>query len=379
MLDAHVAHSPGALALIGRHGRFTFAELDREVNRAAAVLTQLGVGPGERVAACLPNDVDIVIAFLASQRLGALWVGINRPLAPPENRLDREIRAGEAGKAHSGGAETLRDIAGNVDAEHVERDALGTRAPQRRQPVAHLLEAGPEAVAEQLNVVALRLHRLEEGLVGHQHRAGKVVREGDAAERARFVRGQPGLGGEPVDGLAVRQEADLVRQLKVAASAPQHFREPQDPALRVEAPERPLHLARLLDPHRDVMCPLQVRGEVGEDGIRLVEVRLGGQLLGAEGSMARVRRDDASAGEPADVLLPIEDMAEARLVLTDALIAESLRRGKQAERQQQEQHFAAHGSNDNAPANENRAGSHRPDTIQRATGDDRHGAQHEGE
>ncbi len=84
VLDAHVARSPGALALIGRHGRFTFAELDLEVNRAAAVLTHHGVGPGERVAACLPNDVDIVIAFLATQRLGALWVGINRPLAPPE-------------------------------------------------------------------------------------------------------------------------------------------------------------------------------------------------------------------------------------------------------------------------------------------------------
>ena len=34
------------------------------------------------------------------------------------------------------------------------------------------------------------------------------------------------------------------------------------------------------------------------------------------------------AGEAAEVLLPIEEMAEAKLVLTDALIAESLRRGK---------------------------------------------------
>ena len=32
------------------------------------------------------------------------------------------------------------------------------------------------------------------------------------------------------------------------------------------------------------------------------------------------------------MLLPIEDIAEARLVLTDALIAESMRRGKAAER-----------------------------------------------
>ena len=58
-------------------------------------------------------------------------------------------------------------------------------------------------------------------------------------------------------------------------------------------------------------------------------------MLGAEGDLARIRRDDAPAGEPADVLLPIEDMAEAKLVLTDALIAEALRRGKQAEREQQ--------------------------------------------
>ena len=43
------------------------------------------------------------------------------------------------------------------------------------------------------------------------------------------------------------------------------------------------------------------------------------------------------------MLLPIGDMAEARLVLTDALIAESLRRGKAAERAQSAE------NNDNAP------------------------------
>jgi ribosome maturation factor RimP len=33
------------------------------------------------------------------------------------------------------------------------------------------------------------------------------------------------------------------------------------------------------------------------------------------------------------VLLPVADMAEARLVLTDALIEETLKRGKQADRE----------------------------------------------
>jgi len=84
LLDPVVAARPDDLALVGRHGRLGYAQLDRAVNRAAAALTALGVEPGDRVAACLPNDIDIVIAFLATQRLGAIWVGVNRPLAAPE-------------------------------------------------------------------------------------------------------------------------------------------------------------------------------------------------------------------------------------------------------------------------------------------------------
>jgi ribosome maturation factor RimP len=56
--------------------------------------------------------------------------------------------------------------------------------------------------------------------------------------------------------------------------------------------------------------------------------RFKGLLLGVEGEAARLRRKDAADGEPGDVLLPIADMAEARLVLTDALITEALRRSK---------------------------------------------------
>ena len=84
VLDAVVARSPEREALVGRSGRFSYAELDRAVNRAARDLSRLGVARGDRVAACLPNDVDIVIAFLATARLGAIWVGVNRPLAKPE-------------------------------------------------------------------------------------------------------------------------------------------------------------------------------------------------------------------------------------------------------------------------------------------------------
>jgi ribosome maturation factor RimP len=60
--------------------------------------------------------------------------------------------------------------------------------------------------------------------------------------------------------------------------------------------------------------------------------RFRGMLLGAQGEAARMQRNDAAAGDATEILLPIRDMTEARLVLTDALVAESLRRGKQAER-----------------------------------------------
>jgi ribosome maturation factor RimP len=61
--------------------------------------------------------------------------------------------------------------------------------------------------------------------------------------------------------------------------------------------------------------------------------RFRGILAGVEGDAVRIRRDDAPAGEEADVLLTMEDIGDARLVLTDELIAESMRRGKAAERE----------------------------------------------
>jgi ribosome maturation factor RimP len=60
--------------------------------------------------------------------------------------------------------------------------------------------------------------------------------------------------------------------------------------------------------------------------------RFRGLLIGVQGDAARIRPVEAAAEEAAEVLLPIRDMTEARLVLTDALVAQSLRRGKAAER-----------------------------------------------
>jgi ribosome maturation factor RimP len=56
--------------------------------------------------------------------------------------------------------------------------------------------------------------------------------------------------------------------------------------------------------------------------------RFRGLLRGVEGGLALLELTDAPEGAERLVRLTIADMAEARLVLTDALIAESIKRGK---------------------------------------------------
>ena len=51
----------------------TWDELRDHVARARAGLAVLGVGPGDRVAAYLPNIAEALIAFLATASLGAVW------------------------------------------------------------------------------------------------------------------------------------------------------------------------------------------------------------------------------------------------------------------------------------------------------------------
>ena len=86
VFDAALAADPDREALVTRAARLTYAALDAAADRAAGALHDLGVGPGDRVGASLPNEADVVIAFHGAMRLGAIWVGVNRALAPPEKR-----------------------------------------------------------------------------------------------------------------------------------------------------------------------------------------------------------------------------------------------------------------------------------------------------
>jgi ribosome maturation factor RimP len=97
--------------------------------------------------------------------------------------------------------------------------------------------------------------------------------------------------------------------------------------LEISSPGIDRPLVRHSDFDRYAGHVAQVEMTVPVDGRR----RFRGRLLGTEGDAVRIRRSDATDGT--DDLLRIDDMMEAKLVLTDALISESLRRSKRGNRE----------------------------------------------
>ena len=72
-------HWPGDLALVSRHQqlRWTWRELDLEVDRVASGLLRLGVRKGDRVGIWAANCAEWAVIQFASARIGAILVTIN--------------------------------------------------------------------------------------------------------------------------------------------------------------------------------------------------------------------------------------------------------------------------------------------------------------
>ena len=91
---AHAAGHPAivfqneAMAERGELGELSWPELRRQVASLAARLQRLGVQPGDRVAAFLPNTTQTAVAFLAVASLGAIW-SVCSPDMGPVAVLDR--------------------------------------------------------------------------------------------------------------------------------------------------------------------------------------------------------------------------------------------------------------------------------------------------
>src|SRR5512141_1365753 len=117
---------------------------------------------------------------------------------------------------------------------------------------------------------------------------------------------------ERPDGTMVVEDCETVSR---ALSPVLDMADPVDRAYRLEisSPGIDRPLVRKSDFDRFAGHLVKIEMEIPVNGRK----RFRGKLLGTEGETARIRRDDAADGEEAEVLLPIEEMCEAKLVLTD--------------------------------------------------------------
>jgi len=172
----------------------------------------------------------------------------------------------------------------------------------------------------------------------------RLVVEPGAAARVSAVAG-PVLEGMGYRLVRIRISGEAGCTVQIMAERP-------DGSMQIEDCEA---ISRALSPVLDVADPIEraYRLEISSPGIdrplvrrsdferytgHLVKIdmavahegrkRFRGKIASVEGDAVRLIRDDFKAGDDAEVLLVMEDIGEARLVLTDELIAQSMRRGK---------------------------------------------------
>jgi len=72
ILARRASAHPDRVALVDRARRVTYGELKIRVDRVAAHLSALGLGPGDIITIQLPNWTEFAYVFSAAERLGAV-------------------------------------------------------------------------------------------------------------------------------------------------------------------------------------------------------------------------------------------------------------------------------------------------------------------
>ncbi|MGH3873694.1 MAG: amino acid adenylation domain-containing protein [Pseudonocardiaceae bacterium] len=82
LLEAQVAATPEAVAVVFEDTMLTYAQLNANANRLAHVLLSRGVGPEQIVALALPRSTELIVAILAVLKTGAAYLPLD-PDHPP--------------------------------------------------------------------------------------------------------------------------------------------------------------------------------------------------------------------------------------------------------------------------------------------------------
>jgi amino acid adenylation domain-containing protein len=83
LFEAEAMRTPDATALVFEDQQLSYSELNRQANRLAHYLREIGVRPNDRVALCVERGFEMIVALLAVLKAGGAYVPLD-PAYPPE-------------------------------------------------------------------------------------------------------------------------------------------------------------------------------------------------------------------------------------------------------------------------------------------------------
>ncbi len=120
---------PSRIALVCEKTAISYQELYEKANFFAKRLVNLGVQPGDRVAICLPNSIEFVVAFFGTLMAGGVVAAMN-PIYPyPEWRYQGEIARPcilVGPKSRQDDLQRLQTEAGIIDLILVDLSVMGS-------------------------------------------------------------------------------------------------------------------------------------------------------------------------------------------------------------------------------------------------------------
>jgi acyl-CoA synthetase (AMP-forming)/AMP-acid ligase II len=133
-LDRAVRLFPDVVALETAEGDVTYAEFAELVEGAVERLAEEGLLPGDRLAVCLRNGLDITVAIWAAARAGLVFVGLSTRLAPTQWAYMLEHSGASLALGHPEFAGGLRRAAAEAGMAPDRARDVGDHLTGRRRP-----------------------------------------------------------------------------------------------------------------------------------------------------------------------------------------------------------------------------------------------------
>ena len=195
VLERPLDRDPSHEALVSVDTRLTYEALDRSVERVAGVLWALGIQENDVVAVSLPNESAIVVTFHALMRLGAIWLGVNQNLAPPEKAFilhdasarfilaDASVVASIATDFHRSSTRPLPITVGTEEWKSaINSDPVKYRRPARNGTDVAAIAYTSGTTGRPKGVIHSHENLLLPGaMLVHARRFGPELRKGDCA------------------------------------------------------------------------------------------------------------------------------------------------------------------------------------------------------